>query len=102
MPLTKGTIYLNNVNNCTINLNTFKFNDAGHIFDKIQDVGFLQDPWKKYGNVPRASVIYIDNGCKNIKVESNNFNNNSLNFLHDVIKKYNNDLVNFFPPLYFK
>jgi len=97
----RGCIYLQNINNCTIKSNTFQYNDVGPILDKIQVIGFVRNLDKDYGHVPRASALYIDDGCKNIKVQQNTFQDNRLHFLHNVISKYNFDMVNFFPPSYF-
>lgn len=73
----KGVVFLHQVNRCTIKKNIFKFNDALPVLNNIQEVGFI-DNTDYYGNVQRASAIFVDEYSNNIQIVNNTFINNTI------------------------
>lgn len=88
-------------NNVTIDDCKFQGNDAGYILGSIQMVGLL-DNNASYGDVQRASTIYIDEGSSNINIEKSKFQKNTIPWMKALVAKENIDLYNFFPDYYFE
>lgn len=92
----KGTIYLvgnrmSQIQNCT-----FSKNDAGPLFNSLQVVGMINND-NPYGNVQRASTIYVDRGTNIVEISDSHFHDNHLDFMKPYIKENNIDLYRYFP-----
>lgn len=98
----KGVIHLYAVNGCTVEENTFEFNDCHHIYNYVQDVGIITNIDAHYGHVQRASILYVDEYTNNVEVKENVMRNNTLDFNEEMIRRENADLCNFYPPYYHK
>ena len=52
-------------------------------------------------NVHRASCIFTGKKINNVTIEKSTFENNSLTFMNDLVKRTNSDLFNMYPQGYF-
>ena len=96
----KGAIYLVGSKVVKIQNCTFSKNDAGPLFNSLQMVGMLNNR-NQYGNVQRASSIYVDRGAQAVEITDCEFFENHQDFLLQYVKQNNIDLFNYFPPDYF-
>jgi hypothetical protein len=96
----QGAIYLKGLSFVEITQNSFRFNGPGPVFDNRQTVGMIKN-YQATGHVLRASTIFVDEEVFVVKIHANEFNNNTLNFMHEFILNNNAGLHSFFPPDYF-
>lgn len=72
-PHMRGVIYISRINVISITNCTFKYNDAGHIFNQIQINGLITyDQTDKY-KVERASAIFIDHLSLQVTISNSLF-----------------------------
>jgi hypothetical protein len=64
----KGAIYTTGNQDLAIKNCIFTKNDAGPLLNGLQVIGMINN-YNDYGNVQRASTIYIDEGTKALQVQ---------------------------------
>lgn len=96
----RGVINLFGTTNATIANCSFQSNEAGPIFENKQVVG-LKDNDDDFGNVLRASTIFIGDGSSHVTIANSSFSNNTLDFMMNLTLTQNPEMVAFFPPDYF-
>jgi len=67
-PQMKGAIYTTGNQHLAIKSCIFTKNDAGPLLNDLQVIGMINND-NDYGNVQRASTIYVDQGTKALQVQ---------------------------------